>query len=241
VRSYLLGTLEEGSAASIEERYFIDRSFFLFVQAVETALIKDYLAGLLAPSVQKRFEARYLQVPDLRRRLEEVRGQVPARIATRHFRYARLRFVMATLLVCSCGAAFWLYRDRLRFDSLPKSAGARPVLATISLSPGLLKGPDRPAELGELSASGQVALVLDLPGQANQIFLSAQVSVASADARWKRVWSTPQPVLSTPSNGGQQLGLALDASLLRRGDYQVEVARMDGQVQEVYFFRVSPP
>jgi hypothetical protein len=63
--------------------------------------------------------------------------------------------------------------------------GANSSLSTISLSPGLLKGPDRPAELGELSARGKVALVLDLPGQANQIVLSAQVSAASADGKWK--------------------------------------------------------
>ena len=79
VRSYLLGTLEEGEAASVEEKYFTDRNFFLFVQGVETALIEDYLSGRLAPSVKGHFEARYLSIPDLRQRVEEVRGtRVPS-------------------------------------------------------------------------------------------------------------------------------------------------------------------
>jgi hypothetical protein len=242
VRSYLLGILDESSAASIEERYFTDRGFFLFVQAVETALIEDYLAGRLAPSTRERFESRYLSVPDLHRRLNEVRErQVPARIVVGQIRYARLRLVAAAVLVCLGGSAFWLYRDRMRFDSLPMSTGTRPVLATISLSPGLLKDhAARSTQLSVLSARGDVRLVLDLPGQATQIFCSAQVSVASPDGTWKRVWSTPQPVWSMPSQGGQQLALILDASLLGRGDYLVEVAGTDKQVQETYSFRVSP-
>lgn len=242
VRSYLLGILDESSAASIEERYFTDRGFFLNVQAAETALIEDYLAGRLAPSIKERFESRYLSVPDLHRRLDEVRErQVPARVVVGQIRYARLRLVAAALLVCLGGAAFWLFRDRMRFDSLPASTGSRPVLATISLSPGLLKDQaTRSTQLSALPARGDVRLVLDLPGQTARIVCSAQVSVVTADGTWKRVWSTPQPIWSTPSQGGQELALILDASLLGRGDYLVEVAGTDKQVQETYSFRVSP-
>lgn len=242
VRSYLLGILDERSAASIEERYFTDRGFFLFVQAAETVLIEDYLAGRLAPSITERFESRYLSVPDLHRRLNEVRErQVPARIVSGQTRYARLRLVAATLLVCLGGAAFWLYRDRMQFDSLPASRRAHPVLATISLSPGLLKDQAaRSTELRALSAKGDVRLVLDLPGQATEIACFAQVSAALPDGTWKRVWSTPEPIWSTPSQGGQQLRFTLDASLLARGDYLVEVAGTDRRVQETYSFRISP-
>lgn len=242
VRSYLLGILDQDSAASIEDRYFTDRGFFLFVRAAETALIEDYLAGRLAPSIRVRFESRYLSVPDLRRRLNEVRErQVPAPIIVGQLRYARFRLVVATLLVCLGSAAFWLYRDRMRFNSLPTSTGARPVLATISLSPGLLKDQAaRSTQLRALSARGDVRLKLDLPGQTTQMFCSAQVSVASPDGTWKRVWSTPQPVWSMPSQGGQELDLVFDASMLGRGDYLVEVDGTDKQVQETYVFRVSP-
>ena len=212
------------------------------MQAVETALIEDYLAGRLAPSTRERFESRYLSVPDLRCRLDEVRGrQVPAEVVGAHIRHVRLRLVAATLLVCLGCAAFWLYRDHMHFDSMPTSQARRPVLATLSLSPGLLKDQAaRPAQLSALSAKGDVRLVLDLPGQATEIACFAQVSVALPDGTWKRVWSTPEPVWSAPSQGGQQLRLILDASLLARGDYLVEVAGTDKPVQETYSFRISP-
>ncbi len=242
VRSYLLGELEESAAATIEERYFTDRAFFLLVQSAETALIEDYLAGRLSPSSKERFESRYLAVPDLRRRLDEVRGrQAPARVVQRHLRLARLRLVAAALLLCLGGSALWLYRDRMRFQSLPTSAVTRPILATISLSPGLLK--DSGSRLAHLRASserGDVRLVLDLPGQTAMVVCSARVSAASTDGAWKTVWSTPHPVWSTPSQGGQQLALILDASLLGRGDYLVEVAGANRVVQETYVFHVSP-
>lgn len=242
VRSYLLGELEESAAATIEERYFTDRAFFLLVQSAETALIEDYLAGRLSPSSKKRFESRYLAVPDLRRRLDEVRArQFPSQGVVGQARYARLRLVAALLLVSLGGAAFWLYRVRMRFESLPPSTGSRPILATISLSPGLLKDPgSRSAELHALSARGDVRLVLELPGQAKQIVCTAQVLLALPDGTWKRVWSAPRPVWSTSFRGGQQLALILDASLLGRGDYLVEVAGADKTVQETYVFRISP-
>jgi hypothetical protein len=226
----------------IEERYFTDSAFFLSVQSVETALIEDYLSERLSPSSKKRFESRYLAVPELRRRVDEVRRkQVPVQIVGWQLRGARLRLVAAALLLCLGGSALWLYRDRMRLQSLPSSTVTRPILATIALSPGVLKGPgSRLAHLRASSERGDVRLVLELPGQSVGVVCSARVSAASADGAWKIVWSTPQPVWSTPSQGGQQLALILDASLLGRADYLVEVVGTNKPVQETYFFRVSP-
>ena len=241
VKSYLLGTLEENLASSIEERYFTDRAFFLFVQAVETALIEDYLAGRLAPSTRSRFEQRYLTVPDLRRRLEEVRGRQALPTAPEGSGWnIRILLTAAMLLVCFGGAALWVYHDRMRFPALPRSTFVRPVLATISLSPGVVKGEATGmALIRATSEKGDVRLVLELPAQSSPIFCSAQLSVALSDGTWKRVWSTPQPVWSTTFRAGQQLSLNLDSSLLDRGDYQVEVTGADKLIQEAYFFRVS--
>jgi hypothetical protein len=242
VKSYLLGELDEKAAAIIEERYFTDRAFFLLVQSVETALIEDYLAGRLSPFSKVHFESRYLTVPDLRLRLDEVRRKrATVRGAGRQLRYARLRLAAAALLLCLGVSALWLYRDRMQYPSLPSPTVVRPILATISLSPGLLK--DSGSRLTHLRPSletGDVRLVLDLPGQSAGVVCSARVSAASADGAWKIVWSTPQPVWSTPSRGGQQLALILDASLFGRGDYLVEVAGVNTAIQETYYFRVSP-
>jgi len=241
VRSYLLGTLEESSAALIEERYFADREFFLLVQALETALIEDYLADRLAAPTKRRFEDRYLSVPDLRRRLEEVRV-----LHTRHAQAGlprRIGFLLvaATVLLCIGGATLWLFRGRMRTDLLPPSTTNTALLASLSLSPGISKGSPAPgAELALPSGRGAVRLVLELPGQRSQALCSAQVSSFSSDGSPTRVWSMPKPEWSTPFSGGQHLIVTFDSSVLRRGDYLVELLDTNGQVRESYTFRVSP-
>jgi len=241
VRSYLLGTLEETSAASIEERYFTDRGFFLSVQAVETALIEDYLAGRLAPPIKSLFEARYLAVPELRRRLEEVRAaHVRAVAAFGPKRHLRLLLTAAILLVCIGAAAVWLIHERTRFETLPLTAENRPVQATLVLTPGLLKGESAgTAKLPHISGRGSVRLVLEIPGQRTAILCSVHLSSASSDGAWKGVWSASQPVWSTASKGGQKVDLILDSSLLIRGDYLVEILGTDQQVRDSYVFHVS--
>lgn len=240
MRSYLLGTLEDSRAAEIEQRYFTDRGFFQFLRAVETGLIEDYLAGRLEPSAKSRFEERYLAVPDLRNRLEEVRGTpVPVRTATVPARPGRVFLMAAILLICVGGGALWLSRSRVRVESLPVPVSAPPVLATLYLSPGLLKGAGaETALLDTVPGKGSVRLMLDFPGRTSPLLCSVQVSLASASGVWSKVWSTPQPVVSTPSAGGQQVAAIVDASVLSRGDYLVQVLGPDGQVLESYSFRV---
>ncbi|HEY6389873.1 MAG TPA: hypothetical protein VIX89_01275 [Bryobacteraceae bacterium] len=242
MRSYLLGTLEESSAAAVEERYFTDREYFLFVQDVETALIEDYLAGRLEPSMKGRFESRYLSVPELRHRLEEVQEERAATLrAIRQMHRTRLLQAAAILLVCIGAAAFWIYRNRVPFQPLPTATGSRPLIATLHLTPGVLKGEGaKMAQIASPLGPGDVRLALELPGQRTQILCSAQVSMALADGGWKRVWSSSQPVLSTPSSNGQDVVLTIDSSLLGRGDYMAEIRDVNQKVQETYLFRVSP-
>jgi len=235
-----LGTLGEDDASRVEERYFIDRGFFLLVQAIETALIEDYLAGRLALSAKNLFEARYLVVPNLRDRVEELReSHALAATKVRRIRN-RLYVAAAVVLTCIGVGTLWLHRNPASSNSSPLSTGTRPVIASLSLSPGLIKGPSGAAKLGPLTRKGDVQLVLELPGQRTQLLLTAQVSVATSDGRWKRVWSTPQPVQSTPGDTGQQVVLTLDSSLLPRGDYLVELTGANERVHETYSFRVSP-
>jgi hypothetical protein len=241
VRSYLLGTSEENSAALIEERYFTDRAFFLFVQAVETALIEDYISDRLAPLTRSHFEQRYLKVPALQKRLEEVRGmQVRPPAAKRAVPTTRLLLAAAVLLLCVGGALFWAYRDQTGLEPLPGSKPVRPILATLYLSPGIVKSEvSDQARLRAQTGKGDIRLVLELPGQPAPTFCAARLSVASPDGTWKNVWSTPRPVASTTLGNGQQLSLILDSSLLGRGDYEVEITGTDKQIQETYFFRVA--
>lgn len=241
VRSYLLGTVDEPGAASIEERYFTDRGFFLFVKTVETALIEDYLAGRLPDSLRSRFEQRYLRVPELRSRLEEIRNRrsvAPAQAFSAH--QARFLMAAAILLFCVGGAVLWFYFDHSRLIPLSTPKGPRPVLATITLSPGLMKGEVSTAgRLVLKPGSGDVQILLELPGQAQSAQCLADISIAPPNGGWNRIWSTPRPVWSTHSPGGQQVAILVDSSLLVRGDYLVEVIGVDSQVRETYTLRVS--
>jgi curli biogenesis system outer membrane secretion channel CsgG/anti-sigma factor RsiW len=75
MRAYLLGQLPEHEAAALEEQYFVNRDCFLRVQSEETALIADYLDSRLPKNERHVFESRYLHVPELQRRVEEIRQQ----------------------------------------------------------------------------------------------------------------------------------------------------------------------
>lgn len=241
VRSYLLGKSDEKSAALIEERYFTDRAFFLYVKAVETALIEDYLADRLAPLTRSHFEERFLTLPALRQRLEEVReGNARPTPSEVPLRTTRLALAAALLLVCVGGALFWASHSRTQLQSVPPSRPVRPVLATLFLSPGTVKG-DASGVTGlhTQSGEGDVRLVLELPGQLTPLYCSARLSVVLPDGSWKNVWSTPRPIGSTTVGNGQQISLILDSSLLGRGDYRMEVTGTDKRIQETYFFRVT--
>lgn len=242
VRSYLLGMLEETLAVSMEEKYFTDRRFFLFVQSVETGLIEDYLAGRLTPVLKSRFEARYLEVPELRRRLGEVRdAQARKAAAFGGLRRPRLVMAVALALLCVAGMGVWTSRRRAPIAALP-AAPVHPLLATLSLSPGLLKGESTPlARFTPSSKSGDVLLLLELPGQTVPRLCSVQLSLLTSKGQWKTVWAASEPVWSEAPPQAPRLAVRVDAALLVRGDYLVEVAGVANPLRETYSLRVSAP
>jgi curli biogenesis system outer membrane secretion channel CsgG len=75
MRAYLLGQLPDQEAAALEEQYFVNRDCFLRIQSEENALIADYLADRLSKKERSSFESRYLHVPELERKVEEMRRQ----------------------------------------------------------------------------------------------------------------------------------------------------------------------
>lgn len=119
VRSYLLGQLADHEATALEEKYFMDRSFFLRVRAVEQGLIEDYLENRLPRSEREQFESRYLKVPALQQRLEEVRAQwarsLPASKPATGWAW---RIAFAACLICVVGAVVWVYVHQRRTPSV---------------------------------------------------------------------------------------------------------------------------
>jgi len=233
--------LGEEPAVLMEEKYFTDRRFFLFVQSVETGLIEDYLADQLTPVLKSRFEARYLEVPELRRRLEEVRNaqsRTPAVFAG--FRNARLVMAAALALICLAGIGVWISRKGAAVATLP-APQVHPLLATVSLSPGLFKGESTSvARFTPSSKSGEVLLLLELPGQTVRRLCTVQLSLLLPSGQWKPVWTTSEPVWSAAPPEAPRLAVRVDAASLVRGDYLIDVVGVENPLHESYSLRVSP-
>jgi hypothetical protein len=70
---YLLDALPPVAAARVEERYFCEGPFFDRVIEIEEQLIRRYLDGKLSPTDASQFERKYLQIPELHRKVDFIR------------------------------------------------------------------------------------------------------------------------------------------------------------------------
>lgn len=244
MKAYLLGQLPEDQAAVLEEKYFTNREFFLQVQSAETALISDYLDGSLPSAEKQRFESRYLQVPLLQRKVEEVRQQraaQPSVVRTSIWFQLRLAFGIAAVLVLTLG--LWLYRSR---SANPPGAGpmqpqVQSVIA-VHLSSGTVKGPEGQEMQFEPPTHGAtINLVLELPAQSSQVQCQVKISHVDADSRLITVWNSPGPILSSREGDTQVLTLQIGGSLLEPGDYVAEAWTSGREVQETYSYRIRKP
>jgi hypothetical protein len=80
IRRYLLGQLDEGTAAALEAHYFADPRLADDVREVELDLVDEYLSGQMAPADRARFDAHYLASPVHRNRVATARA-LAARLA----------------------------------------------------------------------------------------------------------------------------------------------------------------
>jgi hypothetical protein len=72
-REYLLGGLSAGERTAIEVKYLESNEFSDEMEAVEEELIDSYLRGDLPEPDRARFEMRFLEVPELRRVVEQAK------------------------------------------------------------------------------------------------------------------------------------------------------------------------
>jgi len=245
MRAYLLGQLPDDQATAFEEEYFVNRAFFLKVQSEETALIADYLDGSLLPAEKQCFESRYLQIPELQRKVEQVRRQrMAVQTAAQPSIWAggRLAFVAASILLLGLG--IWVYRSRL--TAQPELvAGVQPgphSAVTIHISPGSTKGLDSKQVQFEPPARGStISLILELPGQSSPVRCLVRISIVNPDGRWSPIWNSPEPVVSTAAGERQALTLPLSSSLFQPGDYVVQAWTSDDGLPETYVYRVMKP
>jgi hypothetical protein len=248
VRDYLLGKLGEPACTELEEKYFIDRTFFLQVQAVEFALIESYFRGQLSPADRRLFEGRYLVVPELRKRLEEVRRRkgyaMPEAPGPRTVSAFGWRWATAAAAVLLIGAGVWTYRGARPAPPSPPGTGAPaaqlPVIG-MRLSPGVLMGSDAGGAVLVAPATPSVLrLTLEFPGRTTELAASAHISIVGEHGERVPVWQSAKPVMTVPAAGGQIAAFDVPTILLPRGDYVVEAGDANGQVKETYIFRATP-
>ncbi len=238
VKAYLLGLLTMGQAAAIEERYFTDPIFFRRVQAVERELIGDYLDGRLGRKEKRSFKSRYLVVPELKRVTEEVSQGRPVKVGSP---WASWQTAAAGALIAGLGLGSWIYLHQPQAG--PQIAEERrPVerlpSLVVRLTPGVTKGPTAKTvqfTLPEKPVS--VRFLAELPGRTAPVECSAKLSIVG-ETGMTEVWKSGV-LQSIPGNGGQDLPVVVNSSLLRRGDFVLEAVARDGRGGETFLFRVN--
>jgi hypothetical protein len=238
VRAYLLGTLGDSEAAALEEKYFTDREFFLRVRAIEAELIQHYLEDRLSPAARDLFENRYLRIPELRKRVEEVRSQLVASPTPARPRLRALpSLVFAGVTAIMVGGAFWL-QNRFHVDALPPPPATQSIAVALRLSPGVLMGDSGMGRLVLPTERDSILLELELPvGGPRSVTCIVRLVQIGADGHRIPIWMAPRPVVSSQFGHRQQLSVTLDRRLLQPGDYLIEVGGLDRPIQATYLFR----
>jgi hypothetical protein len=237
VKSYLLGTLPDDQASVIEERYFRDAAFFNDIRSMEIDLICEFLDEELTEEEREQFKRRYMQIPGLKRLVDEVRGRREENIR-RPRPMALIASVIATL-VCISVIGFVVQRRGLAPPVQKASVEAPLQGVTLFLEPGVTKGAGSETKKLVLPSEAQPAfLIAELPGQRVSTDYVARIFRIGPDGGRNNVFSSDQ-IRSVPRTGGQQVTVKLSSRDFRPGDYIMELQSAGGKVSETYVFRVT--
>jgi hypothetical protein len=172
MRTYLLGGLSDAERREMEERFFQDEDYYDHLLEVQYDLIDAYSRGSLTPDERLQVERRLLAGRDGSHRARVARGLMrvehaaaaqaagPAAPRTGRLVSSWLPIAASVLAVVSLAAAVWLARDNARLrDQLasvhrpvttslpppPPPTPALPAVATLTLTPGVLRSDDGPS------------------------------------------------------------------------------------------------
>ena len=236
VKSYLLGTLPDDQASAIEERYFTDPAFFKEIRSIEVDLVCQFLDKELTKEEREQFERRYLQVPKLKKLLDEVREQRGAMLQPRLMPWI---VSVAAALVCLAAIGFLLLRKELALPLQKEVVETPPHGISLFLEPGVTMGAGSEARKLVLPSEVQpVSLVAELPGNSISADYIAQVFSIGREGGRNNVFTSGQ-IRSVQRRGGQQVTVNLSSTDLRPGDYIMELQPARGKVSETYVFRVT--
>jgi hypothetical protein len=236
VKSYLLGTLSDEQASAVEERYFTDPTFFNEIRRMEIDLVCQFLDEELTEEEQERFERRCLQVPKLKKLVDEVRERRGTILKPR---LMPLMVSIAAALVCVAVIGFVVLRKGLAPPVQKEAVETPPQGVSLFLEPGVTMGAG--SETRKLTLPSQVqpvSLVAELPGQTGSADYVARIFSIRRDGDRDNIFSSGE-IRSVPRAGGQQVTVKLSSTDLPPGDYIMELQHATGNVTETYVFRVT--
>ncbi len=229
VRKYLLGTLTDSDAAAIEEQSFLNKKMFDEIEVAERVLIEDYLAANLTPDERAAFEAKYLHIPFLRKKLEAVRNEGPL------FGAKLVLQIGGTLAVLAIVFAA-LLRSQNGKNISSQSTVTHPAhgaTVVLNLVPVLKKGDSGVPQLALPPPDTQLVIQAELVTPATESSYPARLYRLEQDSRQK-IWHGK----AQPSRDKRQATMTLETSVLRLGDYLLELESQGDKSQEEYFFTV---
>lgn len=237
VKSYLLGTLPDEEASAVEERYFTNPAFFNEIRSMEIDLICEFLDEELTQEEREHFKRRYLQIPRLKKLVDDVRGRREENIP-RPRPIALIASVAATL-VCISVIGFVVIRKGLAPPVEKASLGAPSQGVTLFLEPGVTMGASSETKKLVLPSQARpVSLIAELPGQTVSTDYVARIFHIGPDGSRNNAFSSGQ-IRSVPRTGGQQVTVKLSSTDLPPGDYIIELQESGGKGSETYVFRVT--
>ena len=236
VKSYLLGTLPDDQASAVEERYFTNPEFFDEIRRMEIDLISQFLDEELTEEEQEQFERRYLQVPKLKKLVDEVRER---RGVILQFRLMPWMVSVAAALICIAIIGFVVLRKGLTSSAQKEALEKPPQGISLSLEPGVTMGAGSETKKLVLPSEVQpVFLIAELPGKNISADYVARVFSVGRDGARNNVFTSGQ-IRSVPRTGGQQVTVKLSSVDLSPGDYIMDLQPAGGKVSETYVFRVT--
>jgi len=242
VKAYLLGALNDREASELEANYFTDPDCLRRVQDIEADLIRDYFKDRLSRADRQRFEERYLKIPELRQRLDEVRIQLGEKDRRQRFVvWPDVRIALICIGLFAVVGGVWRYSGPRSPGIAGETRSTIPVPAAtvmIRLTPGVAKGSAATGHDFSVPAGGaRVAMVLELPGRREPVVCRVRLLVLDSDSRPAMVW-TSQPVRSESAGDVAEVRVQPDPSVLHPADYIAEVVTPDDSVLERYVFRI---
>jgi hypothetical protein len=242
VKAYLLGALNDREASELEAGYFTDPDCLRRVHDIEDHLIEDYFKDRLPRSDRQRFESRYLKVPELRQRLDEIRITLGEKDRQPRFAvWQNLRMALICIGLFAVVGGVWNYSHVRPSGTGSPVTSAIPIPAAtvmIRLMPGVAKGSSANGHEFSIPAGGTwVAMVLELPGQRAALDCRVRLLVLDSDGRPGIVW-TSQPVRSESVGDVVEVNVLPDPSVLHPADYIAEVVTPDDAILERYVFRI---